>query len=71
MKKEAAIKRLTTLHNTLFDTIQKIRDFVYTVDDFDLSEDIDTWFENFEEFLEGDGSLEGIIESLEDVFHED
>lgn len=71
MKKETAIKKITGLHNQFFDIVQKLRDYVYTIDDPELCEQIDEWCDNFEEYLEDGGSLDPIIESIEEIFIEE
>lgn len=68
MKKEVVVKRITTYHNSILDTTQKLRDFIYTLDDPELCEIVDEWCESVEEFFEEDGSVTPIIEALDDVF---
>jgi len=69
MKKETVIKNITKLHNNLLEDSHKLRDVVYQIEDPDLCEQIDEWCENFESFLEEDGSIDGFVESVESVFN--
>jgi len=68
MKKETAIKRVTSLHNQFLEVVQKLKDLVYTIDDPELCEQIDQWGDQFEEYLDSDGSIDPIIESIEGVY---
>lgn len=68
MKKDAVIKKVIKLHTDLLESSHKLRDFVYTVEDPDLCEQIDEWCENFEGYLEEDGSVDDIIESIERLY---
>jgi hypothetical protein len=71
MKKETLIKKLTAQHNTLLETVQKIKELTYTLDDPYLCECIDEWCDGLEEILEdGDGCVSGLIESIEESFSE-
>ena len=68
MKKETIVKNVTKLHNQLLEDSHKLRDLVYTIEDPDLCEQIDEWCENFEGYLEEEGSIESFVESVESVF---
>ena len=68
MKKDVAVKRITNLHNTILENVQKLRDYVHNFDDHDICTEADDWCERVEEFLEEDGSVNDIIELLDNIF---
>lgn len=67
MKKETAIKKLSTKHSDILECIQKLRDIVFSIDDDELNEDIEAWTSDFEAYLDGDGSITWLIEKIEHV----
>jgi hypothetical protein len=67
MKKDTAVKSLNKNYNALIETSNKIRDLLYQVEDPDLSEQVDEWCENFEEFLE-ENDVTNLIETLDAVY---
>ena len=67
MKKDTAIKKLTTLHSDILNTVHKIRDLIYTVDDDELTVLVDTWVEDFEMYIDEAGNIEDLTEGVEHV----
>lgn len=68
MKKDTVVKKITGYHTSISDTVQKLRDFVYQLEDPELCAQVDDWCEGIEYFLDEDGSITPIIEALDDVF---
>ena len=68
MKKDTVIKNIHKHHNNLLEVCGKIRDLAYQVEDPELCELVDTWYQSFEEFVDGDGNVEELVESVENVF---
>jgi hypothetical protein len=67
MKKDTAIKKLTTLHSDILNSVHKIRDLIYTIDDDELTDSVDAWVEDFETFIDETGNIESLIDDVENV----
>lgn len=67
MKKDTAIKKLTTYHSDMLAAAHKIRDLVESIDDDELTDTVIDWVEVVEDFLDEDGSIESLLESVGEV----
>ena len=68
MKKETVVKNITKLHTALIEDAHKLRDLVYSVEDDSLCEQVDQWCEDFEGYMDEDGSVDKLVESTEEAF---
>lgn len=67
MKKDTAIKKLTTYHSDILNSVHKIRDLIYAVDDDELTCKVDAWVEDFEMYIDEGGSIEELTDGVEEV----
>lgn len=67
MKKDTAIKKLTTYHSDILNSVHKIRDLIYTIDDDELTDKVDAWVEDFEMYIDEGGSIEELSDGVEEV----
>jgi hypothetical protein len=67
MKKDTAIKKLTTYHSDILNSVHKIRDLIYAIDDDELTDKVDAWVEDFESYIDEGGSIEELSDGVEEV----